>query len=53
MSEIQKDLTEIEPLSDDILEDVAGGATNGGCSCSDCSNSLPPCGCPRLDEPLL
>lgn len=31
---------EVEPLSDEALEDVAGGTSSDTCcSCSDCSNS--------------
>ena len=29
--------TEIEPLSDDALEEVAGGSSNSCCSCNGCS----------------
>ena len=42
------DNVEIEPLSDEDLEDVAGGtvsSTSGGdscCSCSNCSNKATP-----------
>ena len=38
MAENPKDQgAEIEPLSDDALEDVAGGSSNGCCSCVGCS----------------
>ena len=40
MAENAKDQgTEIEPLDDEALEDVAGGSTGTCCSCSGCSNS--------------
>lgn len=48
------DYLEIEPLSDDLLESVAGATSSGStcCSCQDCSNSggstkPTPCGCPE------
>ena len=37
MAEIQNDQTDIEPLDDDTLEEVAGGSSGGCCSCSSCS----------------
>lgn len=37
------DNMEIEPLSDDLLESVAGGNSNAaGCSCQLCSYTCPP-----------
>jgi hypothetical protein len=37
------DSLDIEPLSDELLESVAGASSSGGscCSCSNCSNQLP------------
>jgi hypothetical protein len=46
MSDPRKD-TEIEPLSDEALEDVAGGSSGNCCSCSGCSS--PPSD-PPIDE---
>ncbi|HEX8321100.1 hypothetical protein [Longimicrobium sp.] len=50
------DHLEIEPLSDDLLESVAGATSSGStcCSCQDCSNGgstkppvvTSPCTCP-------
>ena len=49
MSENRDDLAkmddlEIEPLSDEALESVAGGTSGGCCTCSgdNCSSSNPP-----------
>jgi hypothetical protein len=47
MAENPKDeRIDIEPLSDDALEDVAGGQAVGSsgqcCSCDSCSNPPPP-----------
>ncbi len=39
MAEIQNDQTDIEPLNDETLEEVAGGSSGGCCSCSGCSAS--------------
>ena len=45
MAEHQNDQTDIEPLSDEALEEVAGGLASDSsgscCSCSGCSNSGP------------
>ena len=39
MAENPKDQSaEIEPLSDEALEDVAGGSSGTCCSCTGCSN---------------
>jgi hypothetical protein len=51
------DNLEIEPLSDEALETVAGGKSSDGpacCSCSSCSNGpkLPPQD-PPPDEPII
>ena len=37
------DSLDIEPLSDELLEKVAGASSTGAscCSCSSCSNSTP------------
>ena len=37
MAEIRSDQTDIEPLGDEALEEVAGGSSGGCCSCSSCS----------------
>jgi len=38
MAENQNDETDIEPLDDAALEEVAGGSSGGCCSCSNCSS---------------
>lgn len=42
------DEIEIDPLSDEALEEVAGGS--GGCSCVSCSNTTPDI---RPDDPAM
>ena len=37
MAENQNDQTDIQPLDDEALEEVAGGSSGGCCSCSSCS----------------
>ncbi len=37
MAQSQNDQTEIEPLDDEALEEVAGGSSAHCCSCSYCS----------------
>ncbi|HEU4558184.1 MAG TPA: hypothetical protein VFS20_10055 [Longimicrobium sp.] len=37
MAEIQNDQTDIQPLDDEALEEVAGGSSGSCCSCSSCS----------------
>lgn len=41
---------DIEPLSDEALEEVAGGSSGSCCSCSGCSNS--PVDQPAPQEPI-
>ena len=41
MAENQNDATDIEPLDDAALEEVAGGSTGSCCSCANCSNIKP------------
>ena len=39
MAENQNDQTDIQPLDDEALEEVAGGSSGSCCSCANCSNS--------------
>ncbi len=41
IAESQNDQTELEPLDDEALEEVAGGSSGQCCSCSYCSSRLP------------
>jgi len=52
MAENQNDGTDIEPLDDAALEEVAGGSTGGCCSCANCSNIKPSSPEPTIDQPI-
>jgi hypothetical protein len=41
MADTPRNDADIEPLSDEALEEVAGGSSGGCCSCDSCSNPPP------------